>query len=70
MATKMRELDYLGIFLLLPGITVFIMAVEFGIDNWNEARTIGCFAAAGTLLLSFMAQSGGLVIGHLCYCAS
>lgn len=53
---KIRELDYLGIFLLLPGITVFIMALEFGVENWNDARTIGCFAAAGTLLLSFMAQ--------------
>ncbi|KAI0127292.1 major facilitator superfamily transporter [Xylariales sp. AK1849] len=55
---RIRELDYLGMLLLLPCITSFILALELGgaLYTWNDGRTIACFAVAGVLLFAFMAE--------------
>lgn len=53
---KIRDLDFIGILLLLPGITVFLVALESTTDNWSNAQSIGCFAASMVLMLSFIIQ--------------
>ncbi|POR36837.1 Uncharacterized protein TPAR_02955 [Tolypocladium paradoxum] len=52
---KLFEFDYLGMILLLPGITCLILALEFGGARygWSDGRTIGCIVAAGLLLAAF-----------------
>ncbi|EQB46556.1 major facilitator superfamily transporter [Colletotrichum gloeosporioides Cg-14] len=55
---KIRGLDYLGMVLLLPGITSFLLALQFGgtLFSWSDARTIACFVVAGVLVIAFMAE--------------
>ncbi|KAK2778743.1 major facilitator superfamily transporter [Colletotrichum kahawae] len=55
---KIRGLDYLGMVLLLPGITSFLLALQFGgtLFSWSDARTIACFAVAGVLIIAFVAE--------------
>lgn len=52
---KLLEFDYLGMILLLPSITCLILAMEFGGARygWSDGHTIGCFIAAGLLLVAF-----------------
>ncbi|KAF4831657.1 Efflux pump roqT [Colletotrichum tropicale] len=55
---KIRGLDYLGMVLLLPGITLFLLALQFGgtLFSWNDARTIACFVVAGVLIIAFVVE--------------
>ncbi|KAF0321688.1 major facilitator superfamily transporter [Colletotrichum asianum] len=55
---KIRGLDYLGMVLLLPGITSFLFALQFGgtLFSWSNARTIACFVVAGVLIIAFVAE--------------
>ncbi|KAF5511141.1 Efflux pump roqT [Colletotrichum siamense] len=55
---KIRGLDYLGMVLLLPGITSFLLALQFGgtLFSWSDARTIACFVVAGVLIIAFVAE--------------
>ncbi|OIW30033.1 major facilitator superfamily transporter [Coniochaeta ligniaria NRRL 30616] len=55
---KTRELDYLGIVLLLPSVTSLILALQLGSSRygWSDGRTIGCFVVAGVLMLVFLAE--------------
>lgn len=44
--------------LLLPGITSFLLALQFGgtLFQWSDARTIACFVVAGVLIIAFVAE--------------
>ncbi|KAF4900349.1 Efflux pump aflT [Colletotrichum fructicola] len=55
---KIRGLDYLGMVLLLPGITSFLLALQFAgtLFSWSDARTIACFVVAGVLIIAFVAE--------------
>ncbi|KAF4776913.1 major facilitator superfamily transporter [Colletotrichum scovillei] len=55
---KIRGLDYLGMLLLLPGITSFLLALQFGgaLFTWGDKRTIACFVVAGILVIGFVAE--------------
>ncbi|KAL0941719.1 major facilitator superfamily transporter [Colletotrichum truncatum] len=55
---KIRGLDYLGMLLLLPGITSFLLALQFGgtLFTWSDARTIATFVVAGVLIVGFMVE--------------
>lgn len=55
---KARELDYLGIVLLLPSVTLLILALQLGGSRygWSDGRTVGCFVVAGVLMLVFLAE--------------
>lgn len=55
---KIRGLDYLGMVLLLPGITSFLLALQFGgtLFSWSDTRTIACFVVAGALIIAFVAE--------------
>ncbi|KAF4912758.1 Efflux pump roqT [Colletotrichum viniferum] len=55
---KIRGLDYLGMVLLLPGITSFLLALQFGgtLFSWSDARTIACFVVAGVLIIAFVVE--------------
>ncbi|KAK4215600.1 putative major facilitator superfamily transporter [Rhypophila decipiens] len=56
--SKLKKLDYLGIILLIPGISCFVIALEFGSSShgWNAVSTIGLFVASGVLTISFAAS--------------
>ncbi|KAH8886123.1 major facilitator superfamily transporter [Thozetella sp. PMI_491] len=55
---KVRGLDYLGMLLLLPSITSFLLALQFGgaVYTWSDGRTIACFVVAGILAIAFAAR--------------
>ncbi|KAK2616555.1 hypothetical protein QQS21_000598 [Conoideocrella luteorostrata] len=54
---KALELDFLGMILLLPSITCLVLGLEYGNHGqWAEGRTVGCFAAAGALMLLFIVE--------------
>ncbi|GKT56655.1 major facilitator superfamily transporter [Colletotrichum tofieldiae] len=55
---KIRGLDYLGMVLLLPGITSFLLALQFGgaLFSWGDKRTIACFVVAGVLVAGFVVE--------------
>ncbi|KJZ69116.1 hypothetical protein HIM_11495 [Hirsutella minnesotensis 3608] len=52
---RLLGIDYLGMILLIPGITSLILALEFGGTQygWGNGRTIGCFVSAGVLFVLF-----------------
>ncbi|KAM7210495.1 major facilitator superfamily transporter [Rhypophila decipiens] len=56
--SKLKKLDYLGIILLIPGISCFVIALEFGSSShgWKAVSTIGLFVASGVLVISFAAS--------------
>lgn len=52
--SRLGELDYLGMFLLVPAITCAVVALEYGDTySWDDGRTIGSFVASGVLVLLF-----------------
>ncbi|KAK1996786.1 major facilitator superfamily transporter [Colletotrichum falcatum] len=55
---KIRGLDYLGMALLLPGITALLLALQLGgaLLAWGDGRTIACFAVAGVLAAGFVVE--------------
>ncbi|KAK1981584.1 major facilitator superfamily transporter [Colletotrichum cereale] len=55
---KIRGLDYLGMALLLPGITSLLLALQFGgaLFTWNDKRTVACFVVAGVLVVGFIVE--------------
>ncbi|KAL0783338.1 hypothetical protein CaCOL14_001244 [Colletotrichum acutatum] len=55
---KIRGLDYLGMLLLLPGITSFLLALQFGgaLFTWDDKRIIACFVVAGVLVIGFVTE--------------
>lgn len=56
-AQKLQDLDYFGMALLLPAITVLILALQFSsLYSWADGRTIACIVVAGVLAIAFMAE--------------
>ncbi|KAK6225688.1 major facilitator superfamily transporter [Colletotrichum tabaci] len=55
---KIRGLDYLGMVLLLPGITSLLLALQFGgaLFAWDDRRTIACFVVSGVLVVGFVVE--------------
>ncbi|GKT44705.1 efflux pump roqT [Colletotrichum spaethianum] len=55
---KIQGLDYLGMVLLLPGITSLLLALQFGgaLFSWSDKRTIVCFVLAGVLVVGFVIE--------------
>ncbi|KAK2028471.1 major facilitator superfamily transporter [Colletotrichum zoysiae] len=55
---KIRGLDYLGMALLLPGITSLLLALQLGgaLFAWHDKRTVACFVVAGVLVAGFVAE--------------
>ncbi|OHW89826.1 major facilitator superfamily transporter [Colletotrichum incanum] len=55
---KLQGLDYLGMVLMLPGITSFLLALQFGgaLFSWSDKRTIVCFVVAGVLVVGFVVE--------------
>ncbi|KAM7199761.1 major facilitator superfamily transporter [Naviculisporaceae sp. PSN 640] len=54
MWARLAGLDYLGMVLLIPGISCLLVAVDYGgLHGWNDRRTIGCFVATGVLVPLF-----------------
>ena len=58
MVQKLRNLDPLGIVLLLPGIVSIILALQFGGTSytWSNSRTIACFVVGGVFIIAFMVE--------------
>lgn len=55
---KFLSLDPLGLLLLLPWVTSFILALQFGSTqfSWGNGRTIACFVVSGVLFIVFWAE--------------
>ncbi|KAM7200321.1 major facilitator superfamily transporter [Naviculisporaceae sp. PSN 640] len=51
---KLKELDYLGMTFLIPSMSCFVTALEFGGSHgWNNGLTIGLLASSGLLSVCF-----------------
>lgn len=55
---KLMSLDPLGLVLLLPWVTSFILALQFGSTqySWSNYRTIVCFVVAGVVFIAFWVE--------------
>lgn len=58
--TRLRELDYAGMVLLMGCLVSLIMAINFGglTYAWNSGQIIGLFVAAGVLFAMLSVQQG------------
>ncbi|KAM7199143.1 major facilitator superfamily transporter [Rhypophila sp. PSN 637] len=65
--SKLKKLDYLGIILLIPGISSFVVALEFGSSShgWGAGSTIGLFVASGVIQEASPSEAG---VRHLALC--
>lgn len=57
---KIKSIDYFGIFLLISGLVIFLLALTFGSQNrypWNSAAIISCFTVGGILMVVFCVWS-------------
>ncbi|KAK1962684.1 major facilitator superfamily transporter [Colletotrichum sublineola] len=64
---KIRGLDYLGMALLLPGITSLLLALQLGgaLFTWGDKRTVACFVVAGVLVAGFVVEQWWMGEGAL-----
>ncbi|KAJ4414848.1 hypothetical protein N0V82_007696 [Gnomoniopsis sp. IMI 355080] len=53
---KLAQLDFLGIFFLLPGVVCLLLALQWGGTTyaWNSGRIIALLVLAGVLLIAFV----------------
>lgn len=53
---KLAQLDFLGIFFLLPGIVCLLLALQWGGSkyDWNSGRIIALLVLAGVLVIAFI----------------
>ncbi|KAF3770926.1 hypothetical protein M406DRAFT_96985 [Cryphonectria parasitica EP155] len=54
---KLSQLDFLGIFFLLPGVVCLLLALQWGGTTyaWHNGRIIALLVLAGVLLIGFVA---------------
>lgn len=54
---KLKQLDFLGIFFLLPGVICLLLALQWGGSKyaWSNGRIIALLVLAGVLLIGFVA---------------
>lgn len=53
---RLKLIDYVGNFLLMAGLILFLLALTFGSDGeyeWNSAAVICCFVIGSLLIVSF-----------------
>ncbi|KAI5963781.1 uncharacterized protein KGF55_002661 [Candida pseudojiufengensis] len=52
---QLKEFDYIGLVLMIGGITVFMLALTFGSSNhsWNSAAVIACFVVGIVVTILF-----------------
>jgi hypothetical protein len=53
--SRLRHLDWIGVFLVTSGLALFIIAIAFGgnLYAWNSGLVIGFFVASGVLIILF-----------------
>lgn len=53
---KLAQLDFLGIFFLLPGVVCLLLALQWGGSkyDWNSGRIIALLVLAGVLIIAFI----------------
>ena len=56
--SRFREIDFIGLLLLIGIWVAGLMAISFGglVYPWNSGQTIALFVVAGVLILAFLAQ--------------
>jgi predicted phage tail protein len=64
---RLRQIDWIGIFLVVSGLALFTLALAFGGNQyaWNSGIVIGFFVACGVLIILFgLSQLPGIMPGQ------